>query len=240
MPSNEGLTAGGERAETQSMRAPRLVVVAAVAAVVAVSLGHQAANASPSAPPTLSDTFSGKALDSRKWLSVWGRAIVRGGRLELSSTPPASPEQTASSLVLSRLTWSDLSFSFDTTTLSQLRRPAPNAWEVAWVFFRYGDLAHYYWLALKPNGWELGKKDGGPPDGSAPQIFLETGSQPVFPIGRRHHVQISMVAGTISVTVNGAPLLTYTDPSPLPSGAIGFYEEDSRVAFDDVAVSSSS
>lgn len=222
------------------MRGPRLALIAALAAVAAASLGHQAAGASPSSPPSLSDTFSGKALDGTKWLSVWGRAIVRGGRLELSSTPPGSPAQTASSLVLSRLTWSDLSLSFDTTTLAQLRQPSPNPWEVAWVFFRYSDLAHYYWLALKPNGWELGKKDGGPSDGSAPQLFLETGSQPVFPIGRRYHVQISMVAGVISVSVDGAPLLTYTDPSPLPSGAIGFYEEDSRVAFDDVAVSSSS
>ncbi len=216
------------------MRRPRLGMIAVVAAVLAASLGHQAAGASPGAPPTLSDMFSGKTLDSGKWLSAWGRAIVREGRLELSSTPPASPSQSASSLVLSRLTWSDLSLSFDTTTLSQLRQPAPNPWEVAWVFFRYADLAHYYWLALKPNGWELGKKDGGPPDGSAPQIFLETGSEPVFPIGRRYHVQLSMIAGTVSVTVDGVPLLTYTDPSPLPSGAIGLYEEDSRVAFDDV------
>ena len=220
------------------MHGPRLVAVVAVAAGLAVSLGHQAAGASPGAPPTLSDTFSGKALDGRKWLGAWGSAIVGGGHLELSSTPPVSPEQTASALVLSRSTWSDLSLSFDTTTLSQLRQPAPNSWEVAWVFFRYGDLAHYYWLALKPNGWELGKKDGGSLDGSAPQIFLETGSQPVFPIGRRYHVRISMVAATISVTVDGVPLLTYTDPSPLPSGAIGLYEEDSRVTFDNVAATS--
>jgi len=216
------------------MRTPRLVVIAALAAVAAASLGHQAAGASPSAPPTLSDTFSGKSLDGGKWLSVWGGAIVRDGRLELSSTPPASPSQTASSLVVSRLAWSDLSLSFDTTTLSQLRQPAPNPWEVAWVLFRYGDLAHYYWLALKPNGWELGKKDGGPLDGSAPQVFLATGSEPVFPIGRRYHIQLSMIAGTVSVTVDGVPLITFTDPSPLPSGAIGLYEEDSRVAFDDV------
>jgi len=216
------------------MRTPRLAVIAALAAVAAASLGHEAAGASPGAAPTLSDMFSGKALDSGKWLGAWGRAIVRDGRLELSSTPPASPSQSASSLVLSRLTWSDLSLSFDTTTLSQLRQSTPNPWEVAWVLFRYADLAHYYWLALKPNGWELGKKDGGPLDGSAPQVFLETGSEPVFPIGRRYHVQLSMIAGTVSVAVDGVPLLTYTDPSPLPSGAIGLYEEDSRVAFDDV------
>jgi len=221
------------------MRGARLCLAAAVAAVAAASLGHLAAGASAGATVTLSDTFPGKALDATKWLGVWGRAIVRDGRLELSSTPPASPQQTASSLVLSRLAWSDLSFSVDTTTLSQLRQPAPNPWEVAWVLFRYRDLAHYYWLALKPDGWELGKKDGGPTDGSAPQLFLETGSQPVFPTGRRYRVQISMVAGTISVGVDGVPLLTYTDPSPLPSGAIGLYEEDSRVTFDRVAASGS-
>ena len=220
------------------MHGPRFGVVAAVAALVAVSLGQQAASASPSVSPTLSDTFSGKTLDSSKWLSVWGHATVAPRPPRALSTPPASPTQTASSLVLSRLTWSDLSLSFDTTTIKgQLRQPAPNPWEVAWVFFRYSDLAHYYWLALKPSGWELGKKDGGPPDGSAPQIFLETGSQPVFPIGHRYHVQISMVAGTISVTLNGVPLLTYVDPSPLPSGAIGLYEEDSRVTFDNLAAS---
>ena len=222
------------------MRRSRLGVIAGVAVLFAVSLGHQAAGASSSVSSRLSDTFSGKTLDSSKWLSVWGHATVVHGRLDLSSTPPGAPAQTASSLVVSRLAWRDLNLSLEATTQSQLRQPAPNPWEVAWVFFRYGDLAHYYWLALKPDGWELGKKGGGPTDGSAPQIFLETGSQPVFPIGHRYHVQISMVTGTISVTVNGLPLLTYTDPSPLPSGAIGFYEEDSRVSFDDVVASSPS
>ena len=30
--------------------------------------------------------------------------------------------------------------------------------EVAWVFFRYTDTFHYYWISVKPNGVELGKK----------------------------------------------------------------------------------
>jgi len=216
------------------MRGSRLGIVAVVLAVLATSIGQAAASSG-----AFSDSFSGRTLDAKRWLTAWGSAVVHDGRLELLSVSPSSASGSASALVLSRRSFGDLTFSYDATTLAQLRQPAPNPWEVSWTFFRYGDLAHYYWLALKPNGWELGKKNGGALDGSAPQLFLATGSQPTFPVGRRYRVQISAVGGAIAVTVNGEPLLTYTDPSPLPAGAIGLYEEDSRVTFDNVAVSGS-
>ncbi len=188
------------------------------------------------AASNLSDSFSESSLDAHKWISLWGSQLVSGGRLELSSTLPASADQTFSSLVVSRQTWGDLNLALDTTTLGQLRQPAPNPWEVSWVFFRYSDLAHYYWLSLKTNGWELGKKDGGALDGTAPQVFLATGTSPTFPVGRRYRVQVTMVGGRVTVTVDGTLLLDAVDPDPLGAGAIGLYEEDSRVAFDKVSV----
>ncbi len=103
--------------------------------------------------------------------------------------------------------------------------------------FSYRDLAHYYWLILKPNGWELGKKNGGALDGDAAQRFLASGSAPVFPIGHRYHVELLVDSGTITATVNDRRLFRYTDPDPLPGGAVGLYEEDSIAAFDNVSVS---
>jgi len=48
---------------------------------------------------------------------------------------------------------------------------------VAWVVFRYIDDDHFYHLALKPSGWELGKTDPSYPGG---QRFLTTGTLPQF------------------------------------------------------------
>jgi hypothetical protein len=210
----------------------------AATAVIAVThpTGKAAATFQRQPAVALADDFSRTSLDGLKWMPLWGDRRLRGGRLELSSVPPSSAAQTFSSLVVSRQTWKDMAVSLDTTTVAQLRRPAPNPWEVSWLLFRYSDLAHYYWLILKPNGWELGKKDGGPLDGSAPQRFLATGSAPTFPIGRRYHVRLTIAGGTIAAAVNGRQLFRYTDPDPLPGGAVGFYEEDSVVAFDNVSV----
>jgi hypothetical protein len=217
-------------------------MAALLAATVAYSTG-QAAAASRRPPAravtigaTLADDFSAAALDGTKWIPLWGQQRLRRGRLEISSAAPASAAETFSSLVVSRQAWADMAVSVDTTTVAQLRRPEPNTWEVPWVLFRYSDLAHYYWLILKPNGWELGKKDGGALDGTAPQKFLATGSTPTFPIGRRYRVHLTISGGTIAATVNGTPLFRYTDPHPLPAGALGLYEEDSTVAFDNVSV----
>ena len=123
-------------------------------------------------------------------------------------------------------------FSYTLTTLGQLRLgSAPNPWEVGWSMFRFRDLHDYYWFILKPNGWELGKKQG-----SDVQIFLATGTAPALRLGQPNRVRIRAVGPRIQVFVDDAPVVDYTDARPLPSGSVGLYEEDSVVRFDSVAV----
>jgi hypothetical protein len=100
--------------------------------------------------------------------------------------------------------------------------------------FRFRDLANYYYFILKPNGYELGKKQG-----SDAQIFLATGDQPRLALGKSYRIQIRAVGARLRVSVNGVQVLDFTDPHPLPAGSVGLYEEDSQVRFDSVAVSGS-
>lgn len=169
------------------------------------------------------------------WKTWWGTVAIANGSYSLSSQPPTSPSETHSALLTSAGKWSDQSFSYTTTTLQQLRTgSAPNAWEVGWAMFRFRDLSNYYYFILKPNGYELGKKQG-----SDAQIFLATGNAPTLQIGQSSRIQIRAVGARIRVSVNGAQVLDYTDPHPLlGSGSIGLYEEDSSVRFESVGVSS--
>lgn len=167
------------------------------------------------------------------WHTWWGNvAVDANGVWSLSSTPPAAPAETHSALVTSPSDMADGTFAFTATTLAQLRTgSAPNPWEVAWAMFRFRDLSDYYWFILKPNGWELGKKQG-----SDRQIFLQTGSSPVLAVGRPNRVQIVTRGAHIRVLVDGRLVSDYVDANPLPSGgSVGLYEEDSRVQFRDVS-----
>lgn len=129
---------------------------------------------------------------------------------------------------------SPVRFSGRVATLAQLRRGSPpNAWECAWLVWSYQDPEHFYYLALKPNGWELGKRD---PAYRGGQRFLATG-QRAFPIGSWHKFRIFQKGGEIAVVVDGAPLVTFADRAqPIyASGRLGLYTEDARVALDDVS-----
>lgn len=185
----------------------------------------------------LSDHFLGSRLNASKWRVMWGTITTRNSRLRLTSRPPVSTDQTFSALVVSKKAWRNCTYNYTTRPIKALRRGAPNTWETSWGFFRYSDLAHYYYLILKPNGWELGKKHGGTLDGNAPQIFLATGSSPTFPRGRTYRVLIEAALGHIVVFVDGNKLLDYTDANPLTQGRVGLYEEDCTVDFDNVQVS---
>jgi len=179
----------------------------------------------------------GAALAARtaqpgQWQTWWGQASVRKGTYTLQSQAPTSPGETHSALLTSTATWGDQVFSYTATTLAQLRTgTAPNPWEVAWSMFRFTDLTHYYWFIVKPNGWELGKKQG-----SDTQIFLASGSTPSQPVGAAYQVRIQAQGPRIRVSVNGTQVVDYTDPSPLLGGSVGLYEEDSKVTFGNVSV----
>jgi hypothetical protein len=152
----------------------------------------------------------------------------------LSSPAAASPTETYSTLVTSKKTWRDQTFSFTMTTQAQLRTGgAPNPWEVGWVMFRFRDLANYYWFIMKTDGFELGKKQG-----SDKQIFLVTGDLPHVTIGVPRRVQVRTQGARIRIAVDGTPVVDFTDPNALlEPGSVGLYEEDSRVRFESVSLS---
>jgi hypothetical protein len=173
-----------------------------------------------------------RATTRAPWHTWWGNVGLANGVWTLTSTPPAAPAETHSALVTSPPVGGDGAFSFTATTLAQLRKgSAPNAWEVAWAMFRFRDLQDYYWFILKPDGWELGKKQG-----SDRQIFLATGSSPALTVGRPNRVRIETRGPRIRVLLDGTEVVSYLDPNPLPAGgSVGLYEEDSRVQFRSVS-----
>ena len=117
---------------------------------------------------------------------------------------------------------------------SQTSSTSPNTWETAWAMWHYTDNTHFYYLILKPNGWELGKGD---PKYAGAQRFLATGSSPKFPIGSWNEIEVTQTGAAIDVSVDGEHLTHFVDEErPYLNGAIGMYCEDSRVYFDDLSV----
>jgi len=153
--------------------------------------------------------------------------------LLLEPMASTSPGETHAALIVSQTEYADVSFGADFTTISQLRTGStPNPWECAWAVFNYTDNTHFYYVAFKPNGWELGKADPAYPGA---QRFLATGEDMTFAVGSKHSFQITQTGATITVTVDGKVLTTFTDlESPYLSGKVGFYTEDAKVAFDTV------
>ena len=74
--------------------------------------------------------------------------------------------------------------------------------------FRFRDLENYYYFILKPNGYELGKKQG-----SDEQIFLVTGTSPQLALGKRTRIQIQAQGARIRVFVGGAKIIDFTGPT---------------------------
>jgi len=217
-----------------------LVLVAVVIALAATT----AAGASPAVDDDFSRYPPGE---------VWAEASVHGPwqvrfnglgtvsvAVEFSNVLSLLPQtataatETHAGLVVSTANVEDGVFSVDMRTVRQLRAVAPNPHEVGWVVVRYTDDAHFYYLILKPNGWELGKRDPAYPGG---QRFLTTGSSPVYPVGGSHNVEIKTVGATVDVHVDGVALTSFTDTeSPYLSGRVGLYAEDAEVHFDNALV----
>lgn len=185
-------------------------------------------------------------------------------QLESSSNPVADGwGDTASSLVVSTNSVGDFDETVRLKTIAQLRneavpagsRGAPYPWEVAWFAWHFvtsgADTAFYY-VALKPNGFEMGKVDQRLRDGGG--NFLLPGGQrflwttgTAYPIGVWYGLRVRQVGAVIDIWVDGQHIITFTDGpgsggSPawgtagetvLTNGAWGYYHEDARVAFDD-------
>jgi 3-keto-disaccharide hydrolase len=162
-------------------------------------------------------------------------ASTRHGVVYLTLKPSraASPASTHAALVLSRKSMRDFTLEIWIRTNRQLRQPQPNPWEVGWLLWHYSDDEHFYYVALKPNGWELGKADPGYPGN---QRFLATGTRPVFPPARWYAVGVRQRGAAIQVSVAGRPLVRYVDTQrPYHSGSIGLYAEDASATFQPVA-----
>ena len=148
--------------------------------------------------------------------------------------PSLRPSVTHAGLVTSRASYGDTDLTVRVRTVKQLRLPAPNPWEVGWTLWHYSDDVHFYYLVLKPNGWELGKEDPAYPGA---QRYLRTGSSPTFAVGTWHTMHIRQVGDTITVWGDGTRLTSFTDNEhPYRSGHVGLYNEDSLVHFDTVTV----
>lgn len=170
------------------------------------------------------------------------------GGLTIEENPKASmaSSETHAALVTGPELKPPYIFRAQGITRSQLRRNnPPNTWEAGWWVFDYADRpdaqggkGSFYYVILKPNGWELGKRDVNYPGG---QRFLATGEQPRLVIGQPAMLEIER-RGTAHMEIymldasNKRTLLTAYDDAehPYESGAIGFYDEDADVLWSDM------
>lgn len=160
------------------------------------------------------------------------------GNHQLEQAPQASTQtsETHAALTVSAQSYTPTRIIAEGSTISQLRTPTPNPWEVGWLAWNYTDNTHFYYLTLKPNGWELGKEDPAYPGA---QRFLASGSTPTYAIGSWLRYDITQVVnanGSVTMTVkakknNGTltTLAAFTDTErPYSSGKVGLYNEDAK------------
>mgnify|MGYP000185415742 CR=1 FL=1 len=177
------------------------------------------------------------------WLNEfdgYGSVAVRevDGSPALTAVPARAddPGMTHAALIRTTAEFGDtLDLQVRATTLAQVRTGSdPNPWETAWVAWSYTDAEHFYYVALKTNGWELGKRDPAYPGG---QRFLADGRDVTFPVGTAAEVEILQDGAEMTVIVDGVALTTFEDTErPYLAGAVGLYTEDAAVAFDDVVI----
>ncbi|MFC4694321.1 MULTISPECIES: family 16 glycoside hydrolase [Geodermatophilus] len=196
----------------------------------------------------LAEPFTGIATDdpwvdgSRHgaWQSVYdgyGTVLLRGGQpVALSQRPMAatSEEETHAALAVTVQEYSAVDVTVRQRTVEQLRVPDPNTWEVPWLLWGHSDDEHFYYLVLKPNGWELGKADPAYPGA---QRFLATGSSPTFGVGDWHTARVRHTGDTIEVWGDGQFLTRFVDRErPYRGGHVGLYTEDAHVEHVDLVI----
>lgn len=156
-----------------------------------------------------------------------------GQLLVLAPAAAGRPDETHAALIVSQESYQGaVYFEGSVCTLEQLRVGVANPWETAWLVWNYGDNDHFYYFAMKPNGWELGKRD---PDYAGGQRFLATSTDVTFEVGRWNQFSITQVGDRIVISVDGVELVRFQDlERPYLGGRIGLYTEDARVMLDDV------
>jgi len=227
------------------------VAVTAAPTALATPVPTVAAAATPATSPLVrfSDNFDGHStgmnwLDGSvhgSWLDVfngYGTAgIESAGNLVLAQSPKAAtqPGETHAALAVTSQQFGDVDVTLQMRTVAQLRTGSTaNPWEVAWALWNYTDNTHFYYVVLKPGGFEIGKEDPAYPGA---QRFLVTSGAMQFPIGRWYTVHVKQVANTFTVSVDGVQIAQFTDNErPYTSGAVGLYSEDAYVHFNNVVV----
>nr|WP_237519326.1 DUF1080 domain-containing protein [Streptomyces sp. HUCO-GS316] len=216
-------------------RGRALGAVALALAMTAVLAGTLSRCQSEKAPP-LRPWADGSTHG--RWFSVFNGHGTNAGdddALTLSPSPAEDPGTTHAGLVVSTTSYADLRYDARMRTERQLRDPDPNPWEVPWLVWAYTDPEHFYYITLKPNGWELGKRDPAYPGG---QRFLATGHE-TYPVGRWYAVRVEQRGAVLVVRVDGKRLVTFTDTErPYTAGKVGAYTEDATVSFEGLKASS--
>lgn len=177
----------------------------------------------------------------------------------------AAAGDTSACLVSSTSTYTgDVTITAQMRTIQQ-RPTGTNPWETAWLFWGFTTkigtpsqgipdpnnvIEKAYYIALKPNGWELGKLDQENFTATGGQRYLTDDTTPTYPVdGTWHQVRITMTGATITATVDGTQLATFTDgpgsagdpawstnETVYTSGSVCLYCEDSLVEFRNVTV----
>lgn len=158
--------------------------------------------------------------DAGRWSSL---ATARYPSQQLGRTrfvcrqPARNPPRKHAALEVSRRSFSNRCLDVRTRVIvrEQLRAgSAPNPWETAWLVWDYLDNEHFSYLAIKTNGWELGKRD---PAYSGGQRFLATGDAPATAAGQWRNAHIKRTASadglrsTIRAFVGGVNIATFGD-----------------------------
>jgi 3-keto-disaccharide hydrolase len=202
-------------------------------------------------------TKDGQTSPNGKWVIVYGipkpgAGCVQGGCMganygyfyEEPMTVVGPRPASHSSLAVSTRLFSDFQMTLQMNTVKQLRQGyPPYPWEVGWILFHYRDSFHHYGFNLRPNGWELMKKDNNNQCGC--YVFAKYGKIPTVSFGHWQTVTISETNSAsghphIQIWVSGSKIVDFidtTNSSPqIASGAMGLYDEDAVVYFANVMV----
>jgi len=156
-------------------------------------------------------------FDEKRWLHVEPKAATK-------------PDESHSGLIVGPVHSASLTLTCDVVTMRQLRSgDIAKPWETGWLLWGFHDLKHFYYLALKTNGWELGKMDAG---SAVKQRYLATGSDAKTGMREPHQIRIVQEGPTIQLAIDGKVLAKVTDADhPYTQGRVAVYAQDADALF---------